>query len=84
MQARRYLWTVLTMSMLTTACGDSNERPGQADDNTAGSSMNSIAEQYVRLALAIGQHDPDYVDAYYGPPEWRPADDAKSSLDDLV
>jgi hypothetical protein len=33
--------------------------------------MNRIAESYVKLALAVGQHDPDYVDAYYGPPEWR-------------
>lgn len=33
--------------------------------------MNRIAERYVRLVLALGQHDPDYVDAYYGPPEWR-------------
>jgi len=32
--------------------------------------MNSIAEAYVRLVLAVGQHDADYVDAYYGPPEW--------------
>ena len=23
------------------------------------------------LVLAVGKHDPDYVDAYYGPPEWR-------------
>jgi len=34
-------------------------------------SMNLLAEQYVRLVLAVGQHDADYVDAYYGPPEWR-------------
>jgi hypothetical protein len=33
--------------------------------------MQSAAEQYVRLALAVGSHDPDYVDAYYGPPQWR-------------
>jgi len=33
--------------------------------------MNVLAEQYVRLVLAVGQHDADYVDAYYGPPEWR-------------
>jgi hypothetical protein len=33
--------------------------------------MNQFAEQYVRLVLAVGQHDADYVDAYYGPPEWR-------------
>jgi hypothetical protein len=34
--------------------------------------MHRIAESYVKLVLAIGQHDPDYVDAYYGPDEWRP------------
>jgi hypothetical protein len=33
--------------------------------------MNTEAEAYVRLVLAMGQHDADYVDAYYGPPEWR-------------
>ncbi len=33
--------------------------------------MNHIAEQYVRLVLAMGEHDADYVDAYYGPPAWR-------------
>jgi hypothetical protein len=34
-------------------------------------SMNELAESYMRLVLALGQHDADYVDAYYGPPEWR-------------
>ena len=33
--------------------------------------LRGIAERYVRLVLAVGQHDGDYVDAYYGPPEWR-------------
>jgi hypothetical protein len=36
-----------------------------------GDSMNQLAERYVKLVLALGQHDADYVDAYYGPPEWR-------------
>ena len=31
--------------------------------------MNTIAERYVKLVLAVGQHDSAYVDAYYGPPE---------------
>jgi len=34
-------------------------------------SKNSIAQSYVHLALAIEQHIPGYVDAYFGPPEWR-------------
>ncbi|MDP9194334.1 MAG: hypothetical protein M3P06_21770 [Acidobacteriota bacterium] len=33
--------------------------------------MNDAAERYVRLVLAMGEHDADYVDAYYGPPDWR-------------
>ena len=33
--------------------------------------LNPIAESYVKLALALGVHDGDYVDAYFGPAEWR-------------
>jgi hypothetical protein len=33
--------------------------------------MNDAAIRYVKLVLAMGEHDSDYVDAYYGPPEWR-------------
>lgn len=33
--------------------------------------MDRIAESYVKLVLAVGLHEPDYVDAYYGPPEWK-------------
>lgn len=43
--------------------------------------MNRNAEQYVKLVLALGQHDADYVDAYYGPPEWKQAaEDSKEGL----
>ena len=43
--------------------------------------MTSISERYVKLVLALGQHDADYVDAYYGPPEWRAeAETRKMSL----
>src|SRR5215218_5005619 len=48
-------------------------------------SMNSLAEQYVRLVLAVGQHDADYVDAYYGPPAWRTEAEAqKLPLSDIA
>jgi len=44
-----------------------------------------LAERYVKLVLAVGQHDPDYVDAYYGPPEWRKeAEGTKVPLPDLA
>ena len=39
--------------------------------------LRSVAERYVRLVLAVGQHDADYVDAFYGPPDWRKAAEAE-------
>lgn len=49
-------------------------------------SLDDVARDYVRLVLAIGQHRPDYVDAYFGPPELRAeADQAgKRPLADLA
>src|SRR5437879_3800281 len=37
----------------------------------AADDMNAVSERYAHLVLALGQHDPDYVDAFYGPPEWK-------------
>jgi hypothetical protein len=48
----------------------------------AGHAMNDVAERYVRLVLALGQHDPDYVDAFYGPADWKTeAEQQKKTLD---
>jgi len=47
--------------------------------------MAQIAREYVRLVLAIGQHDKDYVDAYYGPDDLKKeAERAKLSLDAIA
>ncbi|NEU07290.1 hypothetical protein GZH53_03095 [Flavihumibacter sp. R14] len=46
---------------------------GQKSNHTLKSvGLNKIAEDYVRLGLAIGQYDPDFVDAYYGPDSLKP------------
>jgi hypothetical protein len=51
----------------------------------AADSLNQIGERYARLVLALGQHDPDYVDAFYGPAEWKiQAEKEKKSLDEIV
>lgn len=44
------------------ACSISSD-PSEQLDATAG--------EYVALVLALGEHDPDYVDYYYGAPELR-------------
>ena len=41
--------------------------------------LNSLAENYVRLGLTIGQYDSDFVDAYYGPDSLKTAI-SKSSI----
>lgn len=47
-------------------------------------SVDQIAERYVRLVLAVGEHDSSYVDAYYGPAAWREeATAAKRSLAEI-
>lgn len=63
--------TVLLLACISLACDRG------ADSDPGPEPMNRIAESYVRLVLALGQHDPDYVDAYYGPPEWRKAAEAE-------
>ncbi|HEX6224955.1 MAG TPA: hypothetical protein VFZ52_11125 [Chryseolinea sp.] len=40
--------------------------------------LNSLAIQYVRIGLAIGQYDKDFVDAYYGPDSLKPTSPALS------
>ncbi|MGH7464250.1 MAG: hypothetical protein ACREK1_03685 [Longimicrobiales bacterium] len=59
--------------LLLAAC--TADEQGEADtaaaDAEADTAMTPLAEQYVRLVLAVGGHDDGYVDAYYGPAEWR-------------
>jgi hypothetical protein len=69
-------------AVILTAVGPQASR--QRGEGTA-AGMNGIAERYVKLVLALGQHDADYVDAYYGPPDWKKeAESAKVPLDDLA
>ncbi len=63
--------------MITTACTTTSM-------TEVNHTMNTAAERYVRLVLSLGEHDADYVDAYYGPPEWRQEIKArKPTLDEV-
>jgi hypothetical protein len=55
--------TGLAIALLA-ACATTAER-------TSREGMNALAEDYVKLVLALGVHSADDVDAYYGPPAWR-------------
>lgn len=63
----------LTTVLLLAGCATRATAPAAGDHDP----MNRIAESYVKLVLAVGQHDADYVDAYYGPPEWRTEAEAR-------
>src|SRR5258708_37866975 len=58
----------LTILLLVAGCATASAPTSGRKDSFA---MNRAAESYVKLVLAVGQHDADYMDAYYGPPEWR-------------
>ncbi len=38
--------------------------------------LDSLAQEYVKLTLQVGQHHTSYIDAYYGPEDWRPKGEA--------
>ncbi len=67
-------------ALLALACAMAGV-PGRAAP-TPEEAMNATGKRYVFLVLQVGMHDADYVDAYYGPPQWREeATAAKPSLE---
>ncbi len=69
------LFSIVLIGMLFIYCTEKKETIIPTDVELK---MNTIAEDYVKLVLNIGQYDTDFVDAYYGPKEWR--DNLKSDL----
>lgn len=63
--------TLVTVFLLIAAFTGQAAGPSPTAAPLLSTNVNQIAETYVKLVLAMGQHDPDYVDAYYGPPEWK-------------
>lgn len=56
---RRRRTAVAVAALICASCGE------------PAATMDPIAESYVKLVLGLGTHDRDYVDAYYGPADWR-------------
>ena len=62
----RLLASIIISAILFFTCSE------EPDINKNSARMGSVAEDYVKLVLKVGQHDPNYVDFYYGPEKWRP------------
>ena len=68
-------WLLILTLLLGACVSDRVEQDG----------LDEIAKDYVQMQLEIGEREPGYVDAYYGPAEW--ADAAKAaprSVEDLA
>lgn len=64
---------LIGLCALVGACATSPAAPV----GPGGDTLDAIARDYVALTLEIGEREPGYVDAYYGPAEWAEA--AKAS-----
>ena len=66
------LIVLLFIGLLIISCGEKKNQKQLSDLELK---MNGIAEGYVKLVLEVGKYDPLYVDAYYGPKEWKPKEE---------
>ena len=84
MTRRTVLALAFTLGLVTAGAIAWSARPTDRSPAVAGTAppapmplqartIDEIAEGYVKLALAVGRYDEDYVDAYFGPPAWREA-----------
>lgn len=74
---KKYSVILFLISILLYSCSGKNS----SVNNELESKMNNIAENYVKLVLKVGELDSDYVDAYYGPENWKPQDNLSSPAD---
>jgi hypothetical protein len=82
MNANRLARLMMPVMFFFAACAGG--APPPAAPSAGG--LDAAAETYVKLVLAVGRHDRNYVDAFYGPPEWKTAADAGAPipLPDLI
>jgi hypothetical protein len=72
------LTILLLIGLLTFSCGEKKTN-GELETQ-----MNKIAEDYVKLVLKIGLYDADFVDAYFGPEEWKPENESAEADSTVV
>ncbi len=63
----KYLY-ILVITVFLMACNEENEDIHTTSNGVdAESTITEIANDYVKVIFQIGEHDPNYVDAYFGP-----------------
>jgi hypothetical protein len=69
---------LFSLLLLVGACATAPDDVTTGHPGVAPDSLDAIAEDYVHLILDIGELEPGYVDAYYGPAEWQAAAKAET------
>ncbi len=72
MRFYNFLLLIVTL-LLIFSC---SEKKDQKNLSKLELKMNSVAKNYVRLALKISKYEPDFVDAYFGPDHLKPSNDS--------
>jgi len=78
MRRRAFLAVLIASPLVLVAAPSSTpelRNPRTQEPRNLGT-MNALADRYVKLVLAVGQQDDGYVDAYYGPAQWKADADA--------
>ena len=75
MNLKIFVANILILFFLS-ACSSNDDSANELEKR-----MNTISEKYVKLVLEIGQYYQGYVDAYYGPEDWKPQSSNTLSLD---
>jgi hypothetical protein len=70
--------------LLVGAGGCSDQPAPTVTDRNGTIAVSEVAEGYVRLVLSLGEHEPAYVDAYYGDPVWREEEKARARSLELI
>src|SRR5262245_5188766 len=66
--------SAIAAMMLLAACASGGAGAGKG-------ALDAAAEAYVKLVLAVGRHDPLYVDAFYGEAAWKTEAEAGAPVD---
>ena len=68
-------WMLVAVAMIVAGCATAppSDAPAIEAATDSGDPLDALARDYVRMTLEIGEREEGYVDAYYGPPEWREA-----------
>ncbi|WP_292065364.1 hypothetical protein [Brevundimonas sp. UBA7664] len=75
---------LFSLLLLVGACATAPDDVTTGHPGVAPDSLDAIAEDYVHLILDIGELEPGYVDAYYGPTEWQAAAKAETETADQL